>query len=126
MKNSVVKYVVIGFVLYGIFAALVLNFYTDDPDQMNWEARQSYNLKFINTLDLTKNYNREMIIELLGAPDITEARMDGDETLQVMFYRTNHAKSDGITTKDECTPLLFKDGKLIAWGITAFEKYNAF
>lgn len=125
MKNPVVKYVGIGFVLYAIFAASVLTFYEDDPDQMNWEDRQSYNLKFINKLNLDDVYTIETIVSQLGAPDITEARKNEETTLQVMFYRTKHAKSDGITTKDECTPLLFKNGKLIAWGITAFEQYNA-
>ncbi|NQY87800.1 MAG: DUF3192 domain-containing protein [Colwellia sp.] len=30
----------------------------------------------------------------------------------VMFYRTQHIKSNGITTEDECTFLLFVNGML--------------
>lgn len=124
MKNPVVKYVVIGFVIYGILAGLVLTFYQDDPEQMSWEDRQTYNLLYINKLNLADEHTITKIIQQLGSPDITEAKKVQGSNLQVMFYRTMHAKSDGITTKDECTPLLFKDGKLIAWGMTAFEQYT--
>jgi hypothetical protein len=34
-----------------------------------------------------------------------------------MFYRTQHIKSDGITTQDECTFLLFIDGVLQEIGL---------
>ncbi|SQH75815.1 conserved protein of unknown function [Shewanella benthica] len=36
-----------------------------------------------------------------------------------------HAQSDGITTRDECTPLLFRDQKLIAWGSDTYDQYLA-
>ena len=34
-----------------------------------------------------------------------------------MFYRTQHVKSDGITTQDECTFLLFVNGVLKEIGL---------
>jgi len=27
---------------------------------------------------------------------------------------------DGITTKDECTPLVFRNGNLVGWGDSAY------
>ncbi|GAB2993102.1 DUF3192 domain-containing protein [Psychrosphaera aestuarii] len=125
MSNKVVKYSLIGFGLYAVLAAGVLTLYEDDPEQMRWDDRQAYNKKYINQLSIDVPLTKEKIIKTLGSPDITEAKILDSETYQVMFYRTNHQKSDGITTKDECTPLLFKDGKLIAWGISAFEQFDS-
>ena len=125
MDNKVVKFAAIGFGLYAVFAASVLTFYEDDPDQMDWEDRQAFNKRFINELSIEGQIQKSYIIESLGSPDITEAKQKEDAAFQVMFYRTQHQQSDGITTKDECTPLLFKDGRLIAWGNGAYEQYNS-
>jgi len=124
MDNKVVKFAAIGFGLYAVFAASVLTFYEDDPDQMTWEDRQAFNKRFINDLSIDGQIQKAYIIESLGSPDITEAKHVENKAFQVMFYRTQHQQSDGITTKDECTPLLFKDGRLIAWGNGAYEQFN--
>lgn len=124
MDKKVVKFVGVGFGLYAIFAAGVLTFYEDDPDQMGWEDRQAYNKKFINELSLDAPITKGFVIESLGSPDITEAKVVAEHNYQVMFYRTHHKQSDGITTKDECTPFLFKNGELIAWGEGAYEQFN--
>ena len=125
MSNKVVKFTLVGFGLYAVMAAAVLTLYEEDTDQMRWDERQTYNQNYINTLSVEDTISKEAIIDRLGPPDITEAKILEDKTYQVMFYRTTHQKSDGITTKDECTPLLFKDGKLIAWGKSAFEQFDA-
>ena len=49
------------------------------------------------------------------------AKKFADNNYQVMFYRTQHVKSDGITTQDECTFLLFVNGILKEIGLG--EKY---
>ena len=41
-----------------------------------------------------------------------------------MFYRPQHIKSDGFTTQDECTALLFKNNLLIAIGKTAYQQFQ--
>lgn len=124
MSKKVVKYSAIGFGIYAIFAASVLTFYEDDPDQMGWEDRQAFNKRFINELSIDDQIQKNYVIDSLGSPDITEAKqIDSGTALQVMFYRTQHQQSDGITTKDECTPLLFKNGQLIAWGEGAYQQY---
>ena len=41
-----------------------------------------------------------------------------------MFFRTQHVRADGLTTQDECTPLLFENDKLIAWGEGAYLSYQ--
>lgn len=125
MDKKVVKFVGVGFGLYAIFAASVLTFYEDDPDQMGWEDRQAYNKKFINELSIDATpITTRFVIDSLGSPDITEAKVVSENNYQVMFYRTHHKQSDGITTKDECTPFLFKNGDLVAWGEGAYEQFN--
>lgn len=124
MDKKVVKFVGIGFAAYAVFAASVLTFYEDDPDQMSWQDRQAYNQKFINELSIDAPISKDHVLQSLGSPDITEAKTISEQNYQVMFYRTHHKESDGITTKDECTPFLFKNGELVAWGEGAYEQFN--
>lgn len=122
MNNKVVKRVVIGFALYAVFALAVLMYYPDSPEDMGWEDRQGFNKVQIAKLEL--GTSRQEVLSLLGSPDISEAKKLGNTQLQVMFYRTQHKKADGITTQDECTPLLFKDDELVAWGDDAYTSYR--
>ncbi|CAB0149797.1 hypothetical protein PSI9734_00376 [Pseudidiomarina piscicola] len=123
--SKMMKIILIGFVIYLAATALILAIYQADPDNMSWQERETFNLKQIGRLDL--GIPKEDIIRLLGSPDISEAKSTatGEEVL-VLFYRTHHVKSDGITTRDECTPLLFKNGSLIAWGADAYQDYQDF
>lgn len=122
MNSKVIKRISLGVVIYLVFAAAVLFFYPDSPKQMDWEDRQQFNK--VQIANLTLGVTRADIIQLLGSPDISEAKQVGNNRVQVMFYRTQHEKSDGITTQDECTPLLFKNDELIAWGDGAYQDYN--
>ncbi|AWB58092.1 MULTISPECIES: DUF3192 domain-containing protein [unclassified Colwellia] len=123
MNKKVIARILIALIAYGIFVALVVNFYDDSPAQMQWEDREAYNRQFIAKLEL-KNFNFNSAIEQLGSPDITEAKLVDETSYQVSFYRTQHVKSDGITTQDECTALLFTNGVLTAIGNTAYEQFK--
>ena len=52
----------------------------------------------------------------LGTPDFTEAYNRDNKKVKVLFYRTHRVKADGVTTKDECTALIFVDNKLDSYG----------
>jgi outer membrane protein assembly factor BamE (lipoprotein component of BamABCDE complex) len=121
MNKKVVKRIIIGMALYALFVAAVITFYPDTPQDMNWKDREEYNKVQISKLEL--GFEKKQILELLGSPDITEAKRNGNTELQVMFYRTQHKQADGITTEDECTPLLFKDNVLVAWGESAYQSF---
>jgi len=123
MNKKVVVRILIALAIYGVFVALVVNFYDDSPSDMEWGDRESYNKQYIGKLTLEK-FNFEQAIEELGGPDITEAKKVDGNSFQVMFYRTQHMKSDGLTTQDECTALLFKNGSLIAIGKSAYEQFQ--
>lgn len=113
-----------GLLLYAGLTSITLLFYKDDPEQMNWQDREAFNTRYIYKLDLTKPINRDEVIDYLGGPDITEAKKQQQQIYQVLYYRTHRTKSDGITTRDECTAILFKNQQLIAIGETAVEQYN--
>ncbi|MDV2963475.1 DUF3192 domain-containing protein [Shewanella algae] len=115
--------VVIGsiFIAYLVFVAVVILFYEPKPEDMSWEDRQAYNQSKVTELLLGQTL--EQTIETLGRADFSEAMQTHGQSLQVLFYRTHHVKSDGKTTKDECTPLLFANGRLQAWGEDTYQQY---
>jgi len=89
---------------------------TGDRDRNgdNWQDEQTDNRNQISNLEL--NTTRLNIIQQLGAPNFSEAFVKEADEYRVLFYRTQHIHSDGDTTKDETTPLVFKNDKLIGWG----------
>ncbi|MBA6290886.1 DUF3192 domain-containing protein [Colwellia sp. MB3u-70] len=125
MNKKIIAIILVALAAYGIFVTLVVNFYDDSPANMQWEDREAYNQQFITKLELEK-FNFNSAIEQLGSPDITEAKIVNESRYQVSFYRTQHVKSDGITTQDECTALLFTNGILTAIGKTAYQQFKAF
>ncbi|TRY30786.1 DUF3192 domain-containing protein [Aliiglaciecola sp. M165] len=121
MNTKVVKRIGVGVVLYVTFVAGLIMYNPDDTSDMGWEDRQEYNKVQLTKLEL--GTSRASVLELMGPPDISEAKKVGVSRVQVMFYRTQHKQSDGITTQDECTPLLFEDEELVAWGDGAYQTY---
>ncbi|RYV03247.1 hypothetical protein SOPP22_05755 [Shewanella sp. OPT22] len=95
-----------------------------DHGSQNWEKKQKLNKYHISLLKL--GMSKKAVMDLMGQPDINEAYLTekkGDQPgseVQVLFYRTQHNHSDSKTTKDECTPLVIRDGKLVGWGDNAY------
>ncbi|RTE87784.1 DUF3192 domain-containing protein [Lysobacter sp. N42] len=110
-----------GFVVYALIAGSVLTFHTANPENMTWREREVFNRKYIGRLAL--GTGREEVLRLLGPPDISEGIVTDDGELLVLFYRTHHVTSDGVTTRDETTPLIFQTDQLVAWGDTAYRDY---
>lgn len=106
MNSKVTRLIVSGIALYAIFVFLVVAFYPDKPENMDWQDREAYNKVQITKLKL--GITREEVLALLGSPDITEAKIEDGTTIQVMFYRTQHVRADGLTTQDECTHYCLK------------------
>ena len=50
----------------------------------------------------------------MGVADFNETYLDNGKTVNVVYYRTHRLHKDGLTTKDECTKLVFVDSKLTA------------
>ena len=97
---------------------------SDYGNNQSWEKRQKLNKYHISILKL--GMTKERVLDLMGQPDINEAYLTEKKSdqagseIQVLFYRTQHNNSDSKTTKDECTPLVMRDGKLVGWGDNAY------
>lgn len=52
----------------------------------------------------------------LGEPHFAEAFSDDEGEYRVLFYRTHRTRKDGDTTRDETTPVVFRDGAVVGIG----------
>lgn len=110
--------------LYGVGYWLATHLYQDDPSAMSWLDREAYNKKYIETIAKTPTtVSQPQVIQQLGGPDITEGTSIAATYYQLLYYRTHRTISDGITTKTECTALLFIDRQLVATGAAAEQRY---
>lgn len=103
-----------------LLSGCVIAVNTDDwEDSDNWYARQHKIEKKIERLELGRS---EMSIrDEFGSPDFNEAFIRNGSEFVVLYYRSRHVESDGITTKSETTPLVFVEGNLVGWGESALE-----
>lgn len=124
MKKRFWWWIIPAICLYPLLTWLVLNFYPDEPSRMQWNDREAFNRKYIAQLSQLPAPERQQVIRRLGGPDITEAVKVQQDIYQLMYYRTKRSISDGITTKDECSPLLFKNQRLIAIEAQALSQYQ--
>lgn len=87
-----------------------------------WKARQEYNRDVIAHLEIGQT--RANVEERLGRPDFTEAYVREGAEYHILHYRTQHRHGDGKTTRDETTPLVFRDGHLEGWGDTVYSRVS--
>jgi len=80
----------------------------------HWRDEQRVNRAAIAGLALG-TYRADVLREL-GTPIDSEAFDRNGEEVRVLFYRTRHRNSDGETTRDETTPLVFENERLVGWG----------
>ncbi|WP_462152809.1 DUF3192 domain-containing protein [Pseudoalteromonas xiamenensis] len=124
MIKKILQYVFLGLAVYAGIVMLVINFYKDDPSAMIWQDREAFNKRFIEKLSVDSDIVLDEVLETLGSPDLTYVKKSEEDVMQIVFYRTQLVKPDGITTQDECTGLLFENGKLTLWGPSAMIAYQ--
>lgn len=121
MKNKIPMAIAVIFVAYLAFVAVIMAVYEPSPDDMDWQDRQAFNRGKISELHIGEPLNE---IQLkMGHPDFSEAKRKGTQQLMVLFYQTQRKVADGQLSRDECTPLLFLNDKLIAWGQDTYQQY---
>lgn len=86
----------------------------------DFEDREYENRKKISKLAIDTSFVQ--VEKQLGVADFTETYKNGEERIQVLYYRTHRLHKDGITTKDECTYLKFVNMALTETGNGA--EYN--
>ncbi len=93
----------------------------DGSDGTSWQARQNDNNAYI--ADLRLGTPLDHVRADLGQPDFSEGYMSEGRDVLILRYRTHHRRSDGETTRDETTPLVFVDGQLAGWGEGVVQDY---
>ena len=111
--NKLLKLSLAGLLLTTLSGCISING-SHHWDDKNWKDTQETNRKIISELAI--GTERSTVLTRLGTPSFSEAFVKSDEEYSVLFYRTHHTDSDGETTKDETTPLIFKNDTLIGWG----------
>ncbi|WP_339772565.1 DUF3192 domain-containing protein [uncultured Paraglaciecola sp.] len=93
-----------------------------DGHHSDWQKQEKDNRKEV--AQLQPNLTAGQIMERMGIADFSELVKKGDDQFHVLYYRTQRKDDDGVTTKDECTPLVLKNDKLIGWGDSALSMLN--
>lgn len=83
----------------------------------SWQHHHKKNREVIADLKMDRSY--QSVLAQLKTPSFTELLKKDDDVYQVLFYATHSIHSDSKTTKDECTPLVFKNDKLVGVGESA-------
>ena len=86
----------------------------DRHDRSDWRQRQADNREHIDRLSPGMMYAE--VRHRMGMPDFREVHQNSGDTVTVLYYRTDSVTSDGVTSKDECTPLVFRNDVLEGWG----------
>ncbi|WP_196139086.1 DUF3192 domain-containing protein [Aliikangiella sp. G2MR2-5] len=103
---------------FGLTGCIVVDGHDDHKE--HWKVEQKENRQIISNLSLETS--RSQVLELMGAPAFSEAFAKGNDEYRVLYYRTQHRHSDGDTTIDETTPLVFKNDRLVGWGNEALAR----
>ena len=102
--------------LSGCVIAIGDDDYNNDGQHSNWESREKNNRAHIQNMVIGSSYLD--ITNKMGIADFNEVISGNANNYQVLYYRTQRQDSDGVTTKDECTPLVFSNGELEGWGMS--------
>lgn len=86
------------------------------------DSRNIYNLK-----KLQKGMTREDVYTIMGMPDLYDMYETVDrDYLAVFYYYTYTRVDDGAAAKNECTPVVIRNGKLVGWGNEFLKKQKEF
>ena len=70
--------------------------------------------------NLNKGMTKQEVTSLLGQPLTDEVYNEPD----VWFYYTECRWSDGAITRDECTPVVFENDRVVGWGHDFLKRYR--
>lgn len=116
MKNSHMLFVLIPvvFVLNACVVVVDGDKNTKSSRSTSWEQIEQTNRDEIARLNSGQSLST--VMNTMGTPDFDESLELESGTYRVLYYRTHRKVADGMTTRDECTPLVFRNGELVGWG----------
>lgn len=121
MKKSIIALIVSAPLVLGLSGCVVaIDGDKHHSDMTNAHNRAAQNREHIATLIPQMSLND--VTTRLGTADFNESYQKDGENIHVLFYRTHRVHKDDLTTKDECTPLIFKQGALVSWGEQALKQ----
>lgn len=86
----------------------------------SWQKEYKETRNKIANLAIGEQYSS--VIEQFGTPNFSESFKKEETDIRVLFYATHSLHSDGKASKDECTPLVFKNGVLQGWGEASYKQ----
>lgn len=95
----------------------------DDSGSHSEAERERLNRRVIS--ELTPGTSIDSVRAELGEPDFSETLSTDGKLVRLYRYRSHHMHSDGETTLDETTVLVFVDGLLQGTGDTAVQMLMA-
>ena len=118
MKTGILAIALSGMLLTGCVISIDDDYdYDSDNNHRSWSQLEEENREKISALSVGASI--DSVRRKLGTPDFEELLVKNDKEHRVLFYRTQRNKGDGVTTKDECTPILFVNGELSGFGKSA-------
>lgn len=120
MKKTLLVLVVSSVLLSGCVIAI-----GDDEDYGNknghvsWSELEKENREQISRLSIGASITS--VKSKLGVPEFDELLMKNGTEYRVIYYRTHRVKGDSMTTKNECTPIVFVNGELSGYGQAALD-----
>ena len=73
-------------------------------------------------LSLEMDMSKQDVMKIMGNPDLNEAYKSlHGKSVVIFFYYTQRKRNDGNVTKDETTPVVFENGRLVGWGSEFYE-----
>jgi len=70
-----------------------------------------------NLVNLKVSMTQDDVVKIMGTPTASESyEATGGERLSILYYRTEEKQMTLTTVKEECTPVVFINGKLVGWG----------
>lgn len=102
-------------------AGCVVAIGNDGPESRDseWAEIERDNRRAIDSLRLGMGI-RETQATMPHEPDFSEAFTVRGVGYRALFYRTQRVEGDGVTARNETTPLIFADGELVGWGESAW------
>jgi len=123
MKKSIAILLLTAPLVFGLTGCVIAidgDKHDSDLDMSNSHDRAISNRQHIAGLIPGLSFTE--VTGRMGTADFNESYDKSGETIQVLFYRTHRVHKDDLTTKDECTPLIFKQGGLVSWGDNALRQ----
>jgi len=116
MKKSLLALLIVAPLSLGLSGCVISVHDGENGDGISTDFtdRSFKNRKQISTIQLGSSFAD--IQDKLGVADFSEVYMNTDNTIRVLYYRTQRKHKDGLTTKDECTYLHFVNGELLETG----------